>query len=173
MSVTDYEQLAAIREAWPDFLRVIEQKADEFPGGARVVYSSPRGVPPCDPIALHEGELILVARREGDEGSIERDLASADPALVEDVFGPGVVSSFRVLGRDQGIKALGDALPATRTRGVRAKQIRGNRGGNERGVLGALIASRGVAAAGCFRFVEPRRDSTRTDGKARSGLPSS
>jgi hypothetical protein len=58
----------------------------------------------------------------------------------------------------------------------RAKQNRGNRGnrgGNERGVPGALIASRRVAAASRLPFVEPRLDSRRTDEKARSGLPSS
>ena len=65
------------------------------------------------------------------------------------------------------------SAPATRSPTVRAEQNRGNRGGNEKGVLGALIASRRVTAAGCFRFVEPRRDSTRTGEKARTGLPSS
>ena len=38
-------------------------------------------------------------------------------------------------------------------------------------VLSSHLA--GVAAAGCFRFVEPGRDSMRTNEKARTGLPSS
>ncbi len=60
MALTDYEQLAKIREAWPDFVRTVEDRAGAYPG-ASVVLSSKRSVPACDPVALHDDELVIIA----------------------------------------------------------------------------------------------------------------
>lgn len=62
--MTDYEQLARIRNAWPSFLKTIGPANETFPGGAQSIAVGRAETPMCDPIAFRDGILTVAAREK-------------------------------------------------------------------------------------------------------------
>lgn len=110
VGATDYETLAKVREAWPSFLSSLRQEPESIPGG-RVTYTyvGQDGVPACDPVAMHDGIVTVVARHQYDESQIENELKRVTADHRQSVLGEAVVG-FRVLGRDRAPQVLGEEL---------------------------------------------------------------
>src|SRR5690349_6846743 len=98
--MTDFEQLARIRQVWSGFLATIGPMNETFPGGARVVPAGRTGTPRCDPIAFRDGKLTVAARHNNDQAFVHKDLAAAPADRISATFGDGVVTSFIVVAGD-------------------------------------------------------------------------
>src|SRR5688572_16167158 len=110
--MTDYEQLARIREAWPAFLQTIGPRNETYARSARTITVGRTATPICDPVAFRAGELTVAARRQHEEEYIRNDLAAAPRDRVAAAFGDGVVTRFNVVAREDAVAILQEELAA-------------------------------------------------------------
>jgi hypothetical protein len=108
--MTDYEQLARIRQAWLGFLATVGPMHERLPGGARVVPAGRTDTPRCDPIAFRDGTLTVAARHNNDQELVQKDLAAAPADRISAAFGDGVVTSFVVVAGDDAVAVLQQEL---------------------------------------------------------------